>query len=372
MPDAVIQELALEVTWWIKAASKSISLQEDVLLDLCRRIMEMALKADTGITRDGKPIDRPVTVAINHPIGHVTQALINLWFERKPSDNDLLPTEIRPFFTALCDVKVDRYRHGRVLLAAQLIALFRVDPQWTEQYLLPLFSWINSAEAKGVWEGFLWSPRLYQPLLTAFKQQLLETARHYADLGEHRQQFVTFLTYAALGPTEGFTVEELRTAFSALPIDGLEKSVHALSQALEGAADQREEYWKNRVHPFWKQVWPKSRDLATPRIAESLIRLIIAANDEFPAALAEVHEWLRPIEPIEHPHFAVHQLHESGLCRRYPKDALSLLSAVIVSQPSVPMQLRPCLIEIGETAPPLVDDVEYRRLHDYLRKHGIL
>ncbi|GAL20066.1 hypothetical protein JCM19235_4266 [Vibrio maritimus] len=105
-------------------------------------------------------------------------------------------------------------------------------------------------------EGFLWSPRLYQPLLTAFKSQFLDSANHYVDLGEHRQQFATFLTYAALGPTEGYTVDEFRAAIGALPKEGLEESAQAISQALEGAAEQREDYWKNRAQRFWQQIWP--------------------------------------------------------------------------------------------------------------------
>ena len=367
MPDTVIQEIAHGVTWWIKVASESINRHEDILLDLCRRVLAVPLEAGTGMTRNGEPIDQPVTEAINHPVGHVTQALINLWFKRNPNDNDLLPADIRPFFTELCDVQVDRFRHGRVLLGSRLIAFFRVDRPWTEQYLLPLFSWSNPAEAKAVWEGFLWSPRLYQPLLTAFRAQFLESANHYTDLGEHRQQFAAFLTYAALGPTEGYTVDEFRSAISALPQDGLEESAQALSQALEGAADQREDYWKNRVQSFWQQVWPKSLDLATPRIAESLTRLIIAARGEFPAALVAVQDWL---QPIEHPHYVVHLLHESGLCSRYPADALRLLDVVIADQQWAPRELGQCLDEIGQVAPQLVQDARYMRLQEYSRRRG--
>src|SRR6185437_4206742 len=238
-------------------------------------------------------------------------------------------SDIKPFFTELCNVQVDRFRHGRVLLGSQLIALFRVDRAWTEQYLLPLFTWENPSEAQAAWGGFLWSPRLYPPLLIAFKPQFLGSARHYADLGDHRQQFAAFLTYAALGPSDGYTVDEFRSALGALPQEGLEESAQALSQALEGAADQREDYWKNRVQPFWQHVWPKSHDLANPRITASLTRLIIAARSEFPAALAAVYDWL---QPIEHPHFAVHLLHESGLCKRFPGDALCLLNTVIGDQ----------------------------------------
>jgi hypothetical protein len=368
MPDTVIQEIAHSVTWWIEAASRSIDKNEEILLDLCHRFLVLPLEDSTGINRNGESIDRPVTEAIKHPIGHVTQALINLWFKRNPNDNDLLPADVKPFFTKLCDVQVPRYRHGRVLLGSHMIAFFRVDRPWAEQNLLPLFSWNNIVEAKGVWEGFLWSPRLYQPLLRAFKPQLLDSVNHYADLGEHRQRFAAFLTYVALGPTEGYNIDELRSAIGALPQDGLEESAQALSQALEGTGDQRESYWGNRVQPFWQQIWPKSRALATPRIAECLARLTIAARGEFPAALAAVQDWL---QPLEHPHSIVRLLHESGLCYRYSMDALRLLNAVITDQQWAPRELGKCLDEIGQAAPQLLHDDQYLRLREYFRRRGL-
>lgn len=370
MPDAVLLEVDRAVTWWIEAASKAISRHEDILLNLCRRVLALPLEAGSGsrIIRNGVETYDPVGSAINHPIGHATQALINLWFKQNPNDNDLLPAELKPVFTTLCDVQVDRFRHARVLMGSRLIAFFRVDRLWTEQHLLPLFGWSNPVEAKAVWEGFLWSPRLYQPMLTALKSQFLDSAKHYADLGEHRQQFATFLTYAALGPIEGFSVEEFRSAIGALPQEGLEESAQALFQALEGAADQREDYWKNRVQPFWQQIWPKSRDLATRRIAESLSRMVIAARGEFPAALAAVQDWL---QPIEHPHYVVHLLHDSGLCSKYPADALSWLNAVIADQQWGPRELGQCLDQIVQAAPTLAQDTCYLRLREYFRRRGM-
>ena len=368
MPDTVLQEIAHGVTWWVEAVSKSINRHEDILLEMCRRVVALPIGASTGMTRNGEPIDQPVTEAINHPIGHVTQALINLWFKQNPNDNNLLPASIKPMFTTLCDVHVDRYRHGRVLMGSRLIAFFRVDRSWTEQHLLPLFGWSNPVEAKAVWEGFLWSPRLYQPLLTAFKSQFLDSANHYADLGEHRQQFAAFLTYAALGPSEGYTVDEFRSAIGALPQEGLQEAAQAFSQAVESAADQREDYWKNRAQPFWQQVWPKSRELATPRIAESLTRLVIATRGEFPAALATVQNWL---QPIEHPHYVVRLLHESGLCSRFPAEALLLLNIVIADQPWAPRELGQCLDQIAQSTPLLARDDRYLRLCDYFRRRGV-
>lgn len=368
MPDSIVQENVHAITWWMESTSKSINRHEDILQDLCRRVMALPLEATTGITRNGEPIDQPVAEAINHPIGHITQALINLWFKREPNDNDLLPPDIAFFFGQICDVQVDRFRHGRVLLGSNLIALFRVDRTWTEEHLLPLFDWITPGEARAVWQGFLWSPRLYQPLLTSFKRQFLDTAYHYAELGEHREHFAAFLTYASLAPTDGYSVEDFRSAIGALPKEGLEQSAQALAQALEGAADQREDYWKNRVQPFWQQVWPKSRDLATPRIADSLFRLVIAAREEFPAAVTAVQHWLRP---IEYPDYVIGLLNHSGLCTRFPAEALLLLNVVIADQPWAGQQLSQCLVAIVKAAPNLERDARYVRLREYSRKWGI-
>ena len=226
----------------------------------------------------------------------------------------------------------------------------------------------SSDEAKLAWEGFLWSPRLYRPLLIAFKSQFLSTADHYEELGEHGRQFAAFLTYAALDPVEGYTSADFRTAIGTLPQEGLHEVARALSQPLEGAGEQREDYWKNRVRPFWQEVWPKSRDLASNSIAESLALMSIAAGGEFPSALAAVADWLRP---IEHPHYVVHQLYESGLCTRFPDNALRLLDAILTDQPWAPRELGQCLEAIGQAMPSLRKDHRYQRLVDYARRHGI-
>lgn len=361
MPDEVLKDLAYSLTWWLEAVSKSLDHHENIFLDLCRRMLALA-------EQDGVDTDQFVNSAINHPVGHVTQALLNLWFRREPNDGDRLPAELEPFFTQLCDTDVARFRHGRVLLASRLIALFRVDRPWTEANLLPLFDWtIDTLEARAAWEGFLWSPRLYAPLLIAFKEQFLDTAHHYAELGESAQQLAAFLTYAALEPVDTYTARDFQAALGALPQDGLQESVQALVQALEGAGEQREDYWTNRIQPFWQGIWPKARQLASNGIAESLARLSIAARGQFPAALTTVLDWL---QPIEHTHFVVHVLHESELSGRFPEFALRLLNAIISDQPWPPRELNQCLTAISQASPALLQDPHYQRLEEYSRRRG--
>ena len=134
MPNDTLQELGHGVSWWLKTVSKSIERHETILLALCDRLLDQP-------NQNGVISERPVTTTINHPVGHVTQALLNIWFMRNPNDNDLLPEDIEPFFTRLCNSGIEQFRHGRVLLASRLIALFRVDRSWTETHLLPHFDW---------------------------------------------------------------------------------------------------------------------------------------------------------------------------------------------------------------------------------------
>ncbi|MGB8376986.1 MAG: hypothetical protein WCE70_00755, partial [Rhodanobacteraceae bacterium] len=268
------------------------------------------------------------------------------------------------------DTQIAKFRHGRVLLATHALSLFRVDKAWSEQHLLPLLEWNRSeAEAQAAWEGFLWSPRPYRPLMEAIKPAFLDTVNHYAQLGKHKEQFATFLTFAALDPGDTFTIAQLATAIRGLPSDGLSESAQALVRALEGAGDQREDYWRNRVLPFWEKIWPKSNDQASSANAESLARLCIAAGNEFPSAVAVVGNWLRV---VQHPDYLIHRLQDSGQSAGFPEEALRLLSTIVGDQQSwLPPELRQCLDAIGQAAPHLRQDHRYMRLNELARRFGV-
>ncbi|MCK0713924.1 anti-phage defense-associated sirtuin Dsr1 [Chromohalobacter sarecensis] len=361
-PTEFLQTLACGVSWWLQAIAKTFEGQEAHFFTLARRILALD-------HQDAVDTDEPIMRAINHPVGHVTEALLRWWYRRPLEDGQGLPSEIKATFTNLCDIQVDKFRHGRVLLAAHVIALFRVDLEWTTQHLLPMFDWKRAeAEALAAWEGFLWSPRLYRPLMEVLKPAFLDTARHYGALTKHDGQYASLLTFAALDPSDTFTASELAGATRSLPQDGLHDSAKALVRALEGAGEQRADYWSNRVAPYLHNIWPKTRDNISPAIAESLGRLCVAAQDMFPEALAMLRAWL---QPPAHPNFLVHRLHEVDLCTRFPEQVLDFLSLVIDDQAQwPPRDLGACLEAIRTTTPELEADPRFERLKVYLRRYG--
>jgi hypothetical protein len=248
-----------------------------------------------------------------------------------------------------------------VILASRLISLFRIDRVWTEQYLLPFLSWQSSeSEARATWIGFLRSPRIYWPLMTAFKNDFLETAKYSSGLNHFGEQYINLLTFAALDPASTFTTEEYRSAIYSLPQSGLEISAGSLVRALGGSGEQREQYWQNRVRPYWQEIWPKDKQKMSTSISENLARLSIASGGEFPDAIATFIDWLQPFNP----HNILYLLGESDLCSRFPQDVLTLLDRIIENQSWSLSELGKCLDEIARAWPESQTDQRYRRLQE--------
>ena len=362
-PDDFMLAIVHGVSFWLQSIAKTFEDKDEIFLNLSQRILALDVEANVET-------DDPVMRAINHPIGHVTEALLRWWYRRNLEDGQRLPNELSSIFTELCNTDIEKYQHGRVLLAAHAIVLYRVDREWAEINLLPLFDWQRSmSEARAAWEGFLWSPRVYKPFLSSIKNSTLETAKRYQSLAKHAEQYASFLTFIALDPGDAFTDQELTDALHALPADGLKSSAQALVHSLDSSGDQREEYWRNRVLPFLHKIWPKSNDLMTPAISESIARLCIAAHNSFPEALHELKHWF---QPVQHASYLVHTLHLSKLCERYPEETLNFLNSIISDESErLPRDLQQCLEQIQNVNDQLTSDARFVRLTKIIERQGV-
>lgn len=361
-PDEIIKELGHSLGWWLQSTAKKINKNEEAFFKIIDRILsvhkEEVLESD----------DDPVGTAINHPIRYITEASLRWWYRQSLEDGLGLNDLLKPIFTDLCNTSISIFRHGRVLLATHVIPIFRVDREWTTTNLLPVFDWQSSeVEARAAWEGFLGSPRIYPPLMESFKSQFLDTAKHYVNLEKYGEQYAALLTFVSLEPGDIFKKSELAVATRSLPPEGLKSVARALVNALEGTTQHRAEYWKNRVLPYWKSVWPKSSRIINPSISGNLARLCIAAQDAFPDALQELRHWLNP---PEFPDFLVNLLYEAKLCKLYPEKSLAFLDIIIANQMRAPQNLQNCLNAIRETRQELGIDPRFQRLNEYLQLHN--
>ena len=362
-PKELVKEVDHALGWWLREIAGSFEGREEMFFSLCSQVLRLDHEPD-------EEIDDVVGRAINHPVGHVTEALVRWWYRKKLEDEQGLPDELEALFTEVCNVSVGAYRHGRVLLASRVIALFRVDRDWTTRHFLPLFDWKNSErEAQAAWEGALGSPLLYPPLMERVKSAFLETANHYAALGQHGRQYAAVLVHASLDPRDVFDNEELARATRGLPQEGLKAAVATLAGSIDGAGDQRADYWKNRAEPYLTKIFPNVQDSISPAVSEQFGHVCIAAGSAFPGALRQLRGWL---QYVKYPEYLVHKLHEAGLCERFPEQALEFLDLTIEGGPQYPpSDLRECLRAIRSADPKLESARRFRRLRDYLREFGI-
>ena len=362
-PRDELRPLAHEIGRWLENVGKALDPDEVLFFRLCRAIFELDFQDDSD-----EDDDDLVTRAINHPVGHVTEALLNWWTRGSLQDGQRLPDRLSPVFTEICDVHVGSRRPGRVVLASRVITLFRVDHEWATQNLLPLFDWRrHEIEARAAWSGFLWAPRLYRPLMEVIKIPFLDTARRYDALGEYGSSYASLLTSAALDSNDTFTKQELAAATKALPPSGLRLAAETLVDALDAAGGQRAEFWRNRVWPYLHTIWSPQHDRKTSEVSECFCRLCIAAGEAFPEVLEELRDWL---QPLQYPGHSMGRLKDSGLCSKFPAESLDLLRRVTGDKPPLGDELRECLQQIQSAEPTLKNDPRFRRLLELLHSQG--
>ncbi len=276
----------------------------------------------------------------------------------------------KEFFDLFCNPEFSLFAPARAILASNTLNLFRIDPEWTEEHLNPFFKWEKSSEASSVWHGFLWSSRLYFPLLHLIKEQLFDTVKHTEGLGRWSEQYAAFLTYLALSPSKEFTREELMIAFRELKKEDLEKASQALLQAFQSTDKQKEVYWDSQVGPFIQIIWPKSMNLVSPGIAKNFAQVAIASRNRFPEALRVVQPW---ISFIEAPSTVIKRLAESNLCEKFPEEGLSMLDNTI-SEKSDPQRLwerdklTTCLHQISAHIPNIREDKRFKKLEEFWKR----
>lgn len=368
-PDAFVHSLGYALGRWLQVIATTFEGQETLFLNLCRRILDMGYPDEENF--DDLSMDDLFMRAIDHPVGPVTEALLRWWYRSAPEDGRGLPEPLKSIFTELCNTDIEKFRHGRVLLAAHVVSLYRVDRDWTMEHLVPLFDWQHlKIEARSAWAGFLRSPRLYRPLLSVIKKSILETVKHFENLGsDYAERYADFLTFAALDPGDTFATEELAATIKHLPQPGLERVTQALTRALEGAGGQRVEYWQNRVRPYFLHIWPQNIDLRTPTISQNFARLCVATEKAFPEALDTLRHWLIP---MEYPDFLISRLYEAGFCKSFPADALTFLNAIVGQEAQwLPEELRQCLNDIEQTDRQLANDERFERLNELIARRGL-
>ena len=360
-PAQTIRSLAHSLTWWVQAAANALPPQsEPGFLRLIDTIVR-----ERGWD-ESESVPEKLSQAINHPVGHLTEALLRWWYRTGPRVSGLLPAAIRDRFSEFVTSEATAGA-ARVALAAHLANLFVVDPGWTTKYLLPYFDWENSSgTALHVWDAYLGNPNISTELVGEFKTQFLETAQHYVELGDYAVQYARLLAITLLEFREAFSFAEARVALQRLGTDGIAAAAHRIAVGLTNAGERREEYWTNRVKPLLEHAWPKSASFRSSEESCALAETCMRAGERFEEAFDLVSSWLRPAQGCRL--IALH-VAETRIAEKSPASALKLLAAIVdTSQRSSPSKLKEVLETIAREEPTLRNSQDFQRLRNHVEQ----
>ena len=359
LDDEILERLSNEFSWWMYEASKQIKCYPDNFFEISKKLLSMPLVGTLG------DVANPVTKAMNHPFGRITLSMLNLLLSDQPHDGQGLNNKFKNYFNLLCTLDKQQYLPARILLGANLVPLYRIDPLWAEKKLLPLFNW-QMKESLDMWFGFLWSPRLYLPLIEKLKPDILKAKEHYSEMGAQIEKFAAFTTYIALEKVSIFSDKEFRQLFSKLPLDGLKRVAIVLRQRLESAGDKKTNYWRNRIRPFIEKIWPSRIDKSSSRLTYFLIKLAIESGENFPEAIQVISCHLTHLDDSG---FIFKELIDAKCCKNYPQATLVLLDKVHPIKRIdclCNFYLKNCVLAIGESNTKIKEEKIYKRLADLI------
>ncbi|MPM25113.1 hypothetical protein SDC9_71603 [bioreactor metagenome] len=341
---------------WLEAKAKTDVVEDSLFVSFIDRTILCA-------STDSRFGDDYVQAAINHPVGICTSALLVYYFNRKPSDNDLLPIGIKKQLSKLCIESEAKYINGKVILASNVVALFRVDPAWTREYLIPLFNWDSTKDtASGAWQGFLWNPRIYLPLFEEMKVYFLQTGEHRDKLKLGNSNYARLLGYSGIHKPDYFTYTEIANAISKLDIEELIQVADYVKEVIESAGEKLSEIWDQKILHFFHNCWPKEQSLVDQTLSQTFALICIKSGEIIERVFKELQF---SISSLEYPAYVLMELEKTELCEKFPRTILSLIAKLFgPDSKRITDKLPLCLDRLVTSDPSLYLEYEFKRLSE--------
>jgi AcrR family transcriptional regulator len=335
--DAVLSQLLYPATWWLQKVSKALSKDFPDSFDRTVQRFIDVVKNDPAHASSaalGSNHGRDwVTEAINSPVGHVIQALLNdVRIDSAP------PGTIRPCLERIQQclaLSGDPRRHAIALASLHLGWFHRMDPEWTERHLLSILDADDDGDRDSLWAGFFWDPRISSPeLYFRMKDGLLNLAKQGDTSREGHVESLAYLTLLGWVSSDG---DEGRRWVSdaefreVLLHGGDEFRSHVLWQVERALSDddpaEREE-WQPRASEFFNNVWPRQKSVKTSRMTKRLCEFLVSHCESFAALIDVVSPLLTTIadETGLHIHF---RSEVNELVKAHPERFLHLLHTVL-------------------------------------------
>lgn len=356
MPADVLSKLGVTTAWWFEEVRPKLG--KRARLQLWERIWEATLLEDW----EGE-LDYDMT--LNHAGGVLASVLMDELAERHPTatvgQNPGIPKPLRLYYQTVADGDSPSAKLARIRLSANLLYLFWIDRDWTEKALLQRMDPANRAKFEAaLWEGYLWSPRIHRDLLKYLKPMLFRILEELDLIPERiRAHAPRLFINVAVPPDRGVSTGEAQEVLHAMPPQHLADAAWMLKDMISSAGEKASVLWLETIGPWFKKAWPKHEDAKSVEVSRNLAWMAIETGDAFRDAVTTVEEFLQPQKWADR----LHDLKESGLHRRFPDAAWTLIQRIVGDDTYIAgSDLSEILDEISRANPAIAEDDDFKRL----------
>ena len=271
---------------------------------------------------------------INHPAGKLAEfwlGAISVWRGKQEPSPDELPDNYRKGLSKIVGDQTLHGRLGRTILASQLHFFSNIDKAWTKKYLFPLFDTNDPDEDyQAVWDGFLtWgriTPVVAEELEEYFLKAVENLGNTFANTQQNRSRQNRFIKYYAT-MINFFVSDPFPEWIPKIFQYGDDNIGHIFAHQvwlilrnLEG--EHQERCWEKWLKDYWEnRLVGKPKSLRPEEIGR-MIEWLPHLTEVFPEAVELAVQM--PSGSLDHCQI-VHELNESNLWKRYPKDVSELL-----------------------------------------------
>ena len=341
---------------WVKKSAETVDGCSDPFMSMCNLILSLEAEPDQT---SGKEQEERYLVLSQHPAKKTAEALLEYWV---PTANRSVSVSLRnrdyiqKLFANVCNGTSTLPPATRQAILAALMQnadrLFTFEKEWTSNLLLPWLGWNNRTEDTLLcWRFFLDGNSFNVELVQAVSEPFLETAKHLDRLGRSRQNYFMLLSWVAYQRREGFPKERLRDCIQCFPQEGIDYLLKRLAATAKAAGDKGDAFWRENGLPFFRDYLPKGRVFHSEEYSRSMALTIIHSGREFGEAYKTVSYVFHPIERWRE---IPEALLETGQCKQFPEESVSLLCKLIQApQFMYADDLKRCVDEIKSMKPKL-------------------
>jgi hypothetical protein len=164
-----------------------------------------------------------------------------------------------------------------------------------------------------------------------------------------------------------YSVKEQQNVLNSIGQEGLKAIAQFIELSLGEDTQQIDQYWKNRIKPFFINAWPKEAKFLCPEISGSFAVMSLALDGEFEDAVKSIKSILTPFDINRF----LTKLKKSQHIEKHPRTAFDLLATVFdtnVEQCWFVDDLREVIASLVENCPDLKSDPRYIKIEQFLKR----